>query len=386
MYLCIQIVKVHRFMKRLFLLSQLLCNVLLSGAQTYFEYKNNFHLTRSDQTAFSHLILLAPRPQSCDYQDIFEVKGSPAENWEEGDVEENDNMFLRFSMNQDELIKQPKDFDVSYTFICSPKTIKVDFSQFKNADGTWKDMPEYDTTTSEYQDNTEQSGDIVVPDNSTIQTISDNLFNSSKGNKLAYAENCYKYVASHYKYLNPLTGLHTLEQILADGGGDCGNLSTIYISLLRAKGIPARHVIAYGDKNYFHVWSEFLIQGFGWVPVDVTYKNGNPSGNYFGRYNYDMVVVQKGCVMDYLYAFGEECTIDLLQTYYYWYWCDTYATMNVKQTITAKAVDYDGIQDVSVQHPANKPQVKKMLKNGRLIIIKEDRAYDATGIRMRQSH
>jgi hypothetical protein len=143
-------------------------------------------------------------------------------------------------------------------------------------------------------------------------------------------------VASHFKYLKPGTGLHTLADILSDGGGDCGNLSSIYISLLRAKGIPARHVVAIGGN---HVWSEFYIQDFGWVPVDVTYKNSTPSGNYFGVYDGKYIVVQKGVAMDYpTYALGTK-NFNIFQGFRYWYWTKTNETLSIAKSLSAQQID-----------------------------------------------
>lgn len=60
------------------------------------------------------------------------------------------------------------------------------------------------------------------------------------------------------------------------GGGKCADLSTVFVTVARAAGIPARDV--YGlrlgspkDGNVtsgFHCWAEFYLPGTGWVMVD----------------------------------------------------------------------------------------------------------------------
>lgn len=60
------------------------------------------------------------------------------------------------------------------------------------------------------------------------------------------------------------------------GGGKCADLSSVFVTLARAAGIPARDV--YGlrlgspkDGNVtsgFHCWAEFYLPGTGWVMVD----------------------------------------------------------------------------------------------------------------------
>lgn len=67
------------------------------------------------------------------------------------------------------------------------------------------------------------------------------------------------------------------EYVVAEGHGDCGQVSLLYISLMRSLGIPARWESGWmlhpGEKN-LHDWAEVYFEGVGWVPVDVS----------FGRY------------------------------------------------------------------------------------------------------
>ena len=67
--------------------------------------------------------------------------------------------------------------------------------------------------------------------------------------------------------------------VLAKKDGVCDEITTLFIALLRAVGIPARFVsgIAYTDSPKFpqkwgaHGWAEVYFPGVGWVPFDVTY-------------------------------------------------------------------------------------------------------------------
>jgi len=55
--------------------------------------------------------------------------------------------------------------------------------------------------------------------------------------------------------------------------GDCGEYSLIFMSLCRAVGIPSRvvngHWCCKAKKNY-HVWNEFYLSDYGWIPADAT--------------------------------------------------------------------------------------------------------------------
>ena len=67
--------------------------------------------------------------------------------------------------------------------------------------------------------------------------------------------------------------------VLENKQGVCDELTSLFISMLRAVGVPARFVsgIAYTDSPLFpekwgpHGWAEVYFPGYGWVPFDVTY-------------------------------------------------------------------------------------------------------------------
>ena len=68
--------------------------------------------------------------------------------------------------------------------------------------------------------------------------------------------------------------LRTLNQ--CQGGGKCADLSSVFVTLARAAGIPARDVYGLrlaspkaGDvTSGFHCWAEFYLPGTGWVMAD----------------------------------------------------------------------------------------------------------------------
>ncbi|MDE5594715.1 MAG: transglutaminase domain-containing protein [Muribaculaceae bacterium] len=72
------------------------------------------------------------------------------------------------------------------------------------------------------------------------------------------------------------------EYVVREGHGDCGQVSLLYISLMRSLGIPARWESGWmlhpGEKN-LHDWAEVYFEGVGWVPVDVSFGRYVNSGD-----------------------------------------------------------------------------------------------------------
>lgn len=64
--------------------------------------------------------------------------------------------------------------------------------------------------------------------------------------------------------------------LLQKPGGKCTDISSVYIALCRAVGVPAREVfsVRLGKKpeeditTYQHCWAEFFLPGYGWVTAD----------------------------------------------------------------------------------------------------------------------
>lgn len=67
------------------------------------------------------------------------------------------------------------------------------------------------------------------------------------------------------------------QYVIDEKHGDCGQVSLLYISLMRSLGVPARWESGWmlhpGEVN-LHDWAEVYFEGIGWVPVDTS----------FGRY------------------------------------------------------------------------------------------------------
>lgn len=169
----------------------------------------------------------------------------------------------------------------------------------------------YDKTSKEYALYTRNSN--IVSITPKIREMAKEAIGDEK-NSYHQAEKLFKYAFNKVRYK-----MHRLERGVGTKillkfpsrdektgeeyyEGACGQQHAMFIALCRAVGIPARAVVGYGEWNpwikdedlklylpielnlspeglagtqhylatFPHVWAEFFLEGFGWIPVDVS--------------------------------------------------------------------------------------------------------------------
>ncbi|MFH1980727.1 MAG: transglutaminase-like domain-containing protein [Pseudomonadota bacterium] len=93
------------------------------------------------------------------------------------------------------------------------------------------------------------------------------------------AKKLYEHILAHYPYsLTPhvtlqVLGVQEAQYVQEYRHGDCGAQSMLFSAMCRSLGIPARSTGGYqmimGHAGT-HFWAEFYLEGYGWIPVDVT--------------------------------------------------------------------------------------------------------------------
>jgi transglutaminase-like putative cysteine protease len=109
---------------------------------------------------------------------------------------------------------------------------------------------------------------------------------------LDFAYRAMQALVKTHTYRAELWSNRTASAVCAAGWADCGGLATIYVSIMRANGIPARCLSGRSvDPNTPHVKMEFYADGVGWVPADPAVAIGSHrAGAGFGRDCFDMII------------------------------------------------------------------------------------------------
>ncbi len=150
----------------------------------------------------------------------------------------------------------------------------------------------------------------IESNDSTIENVAAAAVGSSI-NPFRVAEKIYSFTISHLRYVSQ-TEIRGALWAFENSEGDCTEYSTLFVALMRAMGIPARTVTGHmstvlslgGVANatqYWtdspHMWAEFYVEGYGWVPVDAASGENDPL-NHFALSDSRYLPILKGQAME----------------------------------------------------------------------------------------
>ena len=127
-----------------------------------------------------------------------------------------------------------------------------------------------------------------------------------KTTPLDKARAIYDYVFTTMKYDKTGTGWGHGDVLYACDAkkGNCTDFHSLFIAMARSQGIPARFEIGFPlppDKHSaeiagYHCWSDFYVDGKGWVPVDISeaWKHPEKRDYFFGSHDVNRVQFSMG--------------------------------------------------------------------------------------------
>jgi transglutaminase-like putative cysteine protease len=127
-----------------------------------------------------------------------------------------------------------------------------------------------------------------------------------KSDPIDKARAIYDYVFTTMKYDKTGTGWGRGDVLYACDAkkGNCTDFHSLFISMARSQGIPARFEIGFplpADKHSaeiagYHCWSDFYIDGKGWIPVDISeaWKHPEKRDYFFGAHDVNRMQFSMG--------------------------------------------------------------------------------------------
>lgn len=116
----------------------------------------------------------------------------------------------------------------------------------------------------------------------------------------------YDYVFTTLRYDKTGTGWGRGDVLYACDAkkGNCTDFHSLFIAMARSQGIPARFEIGFPlppDKHSaeiagYHCWSDFYVDGKGWIPVDISeaWKHPEKHDYFFGSHDVNRVEFSMG--------------------------------------------------------------------------------------------
>jgi transglutaminase-like putative cysteine protease len=147
--------------------------------------------------------------------------------------------------------------------------------------------------------------DILVPVTGLPADLAARV-TQGKTQPLEKARAIYDYVFTTMRYDKSGTGWGHGDVLYACDAkkGNCTDFHSLFIAMARSQGIPARFEIGFPippDKHSaevagYHCWSDFYIDGKGWIPVDISeaWKHPEKRDYFFGSHDANRVQFSMG--------------------------------------------------------------------------------------------
>ncbi|MGB9854250.1 MAG: transglutaminase-like domain-containing protein [Candidatus Bathyarchaeales archaeon] len=154
--------------------------------------------------------------------------------------------------------------ELDYNLISFSVSYVINSSMVKN----------YDKNSAVYKRYT-QPEKLIESDNSQIISTARSITGDEE-NPYKKVQKIFDFVTTHLRYERQEEERGAFWA-LKNGVGDCSEYSYLFVALCRAAGIPARIHAGFAFNNVGesmkdgHMWAEFYLENYGWVPVDATW-------------------------------------------------------------------------------------------------------------------
>ena len=216
-------------------------------------------------TNASELKVWLPFLQENNFQIIEDVSINPSDSFQISLDKTYHNKILNFTLRPpfDQIVK----INVHY---------KVKRLEYSNKPGDGKTSHQMAETMDDLVKFLKADRLVTLSDH--IKTLAGQITKDKK-TTIEKARAIYDYVFNNVAYNKEIAGwgYGDTERVCNVKAGNCTDFHSLFISLARASGIPAKFIMGVplkndeqGEDTGYHCWAEFYDEHLGWVPVDIS--------------------------------------------------------------------------------------------------------------------
>ena len=207
-----------------------------------------------------------------------------------------------------------KDVDVAVEFNVECKSARVDFSKVDGRVPYKRTAPHYRAFTRDWRASNPGCVRISLT-HPWIVARRDELLSAAGDDHLAYASRAYGLVAGEFSVSGEDADISkTVER---KGGSVCA-VASVFVSLLRSAGIPARTRCGKRADGSLAFVPEFYLEGCGWIPAGIAKDAGRKTTEHFGLYDEACVILSSDLDVSVQALHGDVCLLERLSPAWWW--------------------------------------------------------------------
>lgn len=295
-------------------------SILKATEQADLEIEMGWSLYRVHGQAPERLVVTMPLPVTNTYQSVTPITnlgGNPSlltvRTYPESGEEY---LWFRFFRNS---LADTRQYVASFSFEITMYGLEADF-------GAITELYPYRQSAPTYRLYTKYDGDYIQPKNGRIERLARDI---QAEDDVDFARQAFERVCRSFKLCGE-PGLKPLATVFDNNCGNAETLCSVFISMCRNRGIPARHVAGIDLSGNNRTFAEFYLEEYGWIPADVGLGVLNGPERHFGRIAIENAVVVTSHGIDLTVQGLQGETHTMTQMHKGWYRASRYHPANRK--------------------------------------------------------
>jgi hypothetical protein len=262
--------------------TELPCDIIQRTNPKAYRIDMHVHVTNAGEP-LNRLDLIFPVPATSTYQDISNASFS--DGGQLLDFPNTEDQYVRYMVKGDDLPAPGESKTWTYSFDATFWEVTANLDRVG-------ELPDYDVESDLYKWYTGTSWAYcssldkecaVIDPQGVIEDYSVDMM-AEATDRLDYIRMAYDFTLDYVTYEWNPDGPNPscTADVLNGKKGYCASFQQLFVALVRSRSIPARPLLSPGLEGTAHVWSEFYLEGYGWIPADPAFGDGDPNTDYLG--------------------------------------------------------------------------------------------------------